>query len=95
MLNAIVNKVKDVGYNRCGKCPAFWESVDYWGEADAGCTLHRDYLEFCPLSLLPNSVMNRYVKFKEGREERHWNKIYERDWAKFEQEEDFREDDTP
>lgn len=60
--------------DRCEKCPAYWEQVDYWGEYDAGCRLHRDHLEFCPLSLLPKMAMKPYLAFEEWREERRWAK---------------------
>ncbi|KIL37946.1 hypothetical protein SD70_29595 [Gordoniibacillus kamchatkensis] len=81
-------KLSEVAGNRCQKCPAFWEQVDYWGEDDAGCTLHRDHLEFCPLSLLPQAIMKPYVKFKERQEERYWEKLYEQELEK-EREEHF------
>lgn len=87
MLGAAIDKVKEIGYNRCGNCPAFWQNVDYFGEADAGCTLHRDTEEFCALSLLPHFLVKPYVKFEERRDERHWMKIYEQESAKWEQEE--------
>jgi hypothetical protein len=80
-----------VSEERCQKCPAYWASVDYWGEGDSGCTLHRDNLEFCPLSLLPKAIMKPYVKHKEKQEEKYWDRVYEeecRNWAK-------EEGDTP
>ena len=86
-MNDIINRIKEFGYNRCGKCPAFWESVDHWGEHDAGCTLHRDHLEFCPLSVLPHAIMKPYVKFEERKEERYWDKVYKQELEKSENEE--------
>lgn len=77
MFEGIKSKVEVIGYNRCCKCPAYWASVDYWGEGDSGCTLHRDHLEFCPLSLLPRMFMMPYVKYEEWRDERRWTRIYE------------------
>ncbi|MFK7692877.1 hypothetical protein [Paenibacillus sp. HJGM_3] len=75
-------KFHDITGKRCEKCPAFWENVDYWGEWDAGCTLHRDHLEFCPLSLLPKAIMKPYVKLKVRQEERYWEKLYEQELEK-------------
>lgn len=79
-------KISDVTGKRCEKCPAYWENVDYWGEYDAGCTLHRDHLEFCSLSLLPKAVMKPYVKYKERQEEKYWEEMYEKDREKWEME---------
>lgn len=75
MIETVKSQVLEYASNRCEKCPAFWEQVDYWGEYDAGCTLHRDHLEFCPLSLLPKAVMKPYVKLKERQEEKYWEKL--------------------
>ncbi|MFX3673305.1 MAG: hypothetical protein ACE3JQ_02490 [Paenisporosarcina sp.] len=85
MLNAIKEKIEDVGFNRCGNCPAYWQSVDYWGECDAGCSIHRDHLEFCPLSLLPKIIMKPYVSFKEKHEEKYFMKKYEEEMKKEEE----------
>ncbi|MGO4369360.1 hypothetical protein AB4Z21_00940 [Paenibacillus sp. MCAF20] len=87
MIGAAINKVKEIGYNRCGNCPAFWHNVGYWGEADAGCSLHRDTEEFCLLSLLPQFVAKPYVKLQERCEEKRWDKIYEQEMKKWEHEE--------
>lgn len=70
-------KFYEVTRNRCEKCPAFWENVDYWGEYDAGCSLYRDHLEFCPLSLLPHVIMKPYLKHKERQEDKRWERIEE------------------
>jgi hypothetical protein len=75
MLKGIKAKIEDIGYKRCGNCPAHWDSVDYWGEGDEGCTLHRDIFEFCPLSLLPKVVVKPYMKFQEKQEEKYYLKM--------------------
>lgn len=80
-----------IAEQRCEKCPAYWASVDYWGEGDSGCTIHRDHLEFCPLSLLPRSIMKPYVKRKEKQEEVYWEKVYKEECRKW----DAEEGDTP
>lgn len=72
--------------DRCIACPAYWEQVDHWGEYDAGCRLHRDHLEFCPLSLLPKFVMKPYLKLEERREERRWEKAEKEMFKKWEEE---------
>lgn len=86
----MVDKVKAefsrITTKRCQNCPAYWSSVDYWGEWEDGCSLYRDHLEFCPLSLLPQAIMKPYVKYKERQEERHWEKVYEEDCKKWEKE---------
>ncbi|MDN4067671.1 hypothetical protein QYF50_07165 [Paenibacillus vini] len=79
-------KFYEVSSLRCEHCPAFWTSVDHWGEGDAGCTLHHDHLEFCSLSLLPQVIMKPYVKHKERQEELYWERVYERDQEKWERE---------
>jgi len=87
LIDNVVDKVKEVGYNRCGKCPAYWHNVDYWGEADEGCLLHKDIFEFCGLSLLPHIVVKPYLKYKMWQEEKQWLAMYEEECEKWEQEE--------
>ena len=79
MLAGLKDKIVDIGFNRCGNCPAHWASVDYWGEGDEGCTIYRDNLEFCSLSLLPQFVMKPYVKLKEKQDEKRFLKMYQDD----------------
>lgn len=79
-----LQKFDEVTHDRCEKCPAFWENVDNWGEYDAGCTLDRDHLEFCALSLLPKLAMKVLVKRKEKAEERMWERIEKEEMAKWE-----------
>ncbi|KGE18465.1 hypothetical protein [Paenibacillus wynnii] len=90
----VLQKFHEITERRCEKCPAFWENVDYWGEYDAGCTLNRDHLEFCPLSLLPRAVMKPIVLHKEKVDALYWEKLYEADRAKWEKGENSGED-TP
>ncbi|MEB8638318.1 hypothetical protein P4H32_32340 [Bacillus cereus] len=87
MLQNVIDKVQEIGYDRCGNCPAYWHNIDYWGEAHEGCSLHRDIYEFCHLSLLPQLVMKPYLKFKERQESKYWDRIYQQEMEKWEQEE--------
>jgi predicted RNase H-like nuclease (RuvC/YqgF family) len=77
MINSVVDKIKQVGYGRCGSCPAFWSSTDYWGESDAGCQLNRDIYEFCKLSFAPKAVIKSLIKKEEKRMDKHWTELGE------------------
>ena len=57
-----IDKIKQIGYDRCGSCPAFWAETDYWGESDAGCRLNRDIEEFCNISFFPKFAVNSMIK---------------------------------
>lgn len=75
MLEALTDKVKEIGHDRCGKCPAYWQSVNYWGEGDEECSLNRDIYEFCPLSLASRFVIKPLMKLEERRMDRFYSEM--------------------
>lgn len=74
-MEQLINKIKQIGYDRCGYCPAYWASVDYWGEGDSGCLLHRDIEEFCTLSFVPKAIVKKLIKKEEKRMDKHWQEM--------------------
>ena len=84
LLENIKETVVDKALERCGNCPAYCCSKDYWGEYDEGCVLNKDIFEFCPIALLPKIISKPYVNYQVKKEEQAFADWYEREGRQLE-----------